>query len=439
MTTQVVISSEELPIKQKKSKGKHDKEKRGKTKDSKEKKLKRKDGHVKAEQEQLNNSEGEHNEEKSRAERSSSTSSDLPISPPKKRKRPEVEEDDELEIDLSLPEPLSKKALRQAKKAKNESKESLGAKDTSAQSNNAEASQKTTQRTQYGIWIGNLPWSATKAGLRVFFTERAGISDDKIARVHMPRPKADQASKQRVQPQNRGFAYVDFTTAEAMQAASALNEHEFFGRNVLIKDAKNFEGRPEAPKTENNNAASTKPPSKRIFVGNLGFDVTKEDLLEHFGKCGEVADAFMATFEDSGKSKGFAWVTFSELESAQAAVRGYVMEEDDEDEDEGGKPKRPRKTFVTRLQGRDLRCEFAEDATTRYNKRYGKEKPSREESRGWAEEVSNGDDDGRGKKSAGKPVFAKGKQRSGKEFVPRGPKKASVGIVEAQGKKTTFD
>jgi len=145
-------------------------------------------------------------------------------------------------------------------------------------------------------------------------------------------------------------------------------------------------------------------------------------LTEHFELCGPIEICFVATFEDSGKCKGYGWVTFGEIEAAEAAVKGFVMvpevdeDEDDEDgieenaeekeeddkEDEEGyipidskepdsdeadsanedepKPKAPRapkprmqRRFVNRIHGRPLRVEFAEDPQTRYKKRYGKD------------------------------------------------------------------
>lgn len=327
----------------------------------------------------------------------------------RKRKRSKEDSNEEggLEIDVNLPEPPSKKARRKAQKA--EEKKAKRLKDASAPveaakvvsgaiiDNSAKQSASTPTaetRSPHGIWIGNLPFTTTKDDLREFLREKGGIDEERdIARLHLPNPLP--GSRNPGKPaQNRGFAYIDFTTAEVLAKALALSETLLSGRKVLIKDAKNFEGRPAKPaageegKTPEGGKAK-KEPSKRVFVGNLGFDVTREDLIEHFSQAGEVDDVFLASFEDSGKCKGFGWVRFSSIKAAGNAVRGFIYKdpedaddekEDDEDGDDDeveiitekkSKPKR-EKHFINRLHGRQLRCEFAEDAQTRYKKRYGK-------------------------------------------------------------------
>lgn len=319
------------------------------------------------------------------------SSSPVVSDPDKKRKRQVASEDDDdkLEIDINLPEPPSKKAKRKEKKqAKAKSTKSTaveisadGVESEKIEGTSekgvapAQATQTPAQRSDYGIWVGNLPFNATKDTLREFLLKEGGIDEGEITRVHMPTgPRA----------QNKGFAYVDFKSQAILEVALTLSEKLTGGRRLLIKNAKSFEGRPKE------NAASkidesVKEPSKRVFVGNLSFDVTRGELSEHFGQAGKVDDIFMATFEDSGKSKGFAWITFADIEAAKNAVQGYIWREPEPDEEEAvpgeephpkAKKHKPRKWFINRLHARELRCEFAEDAQTRYKKRFGKAKPS---------------------------------------------------------------
>ncbi|KAM0713527.1 hypothetical protein Q7P37_010489 [Cladosporium fusiforme] len=350
----------------------------------------------------------------SSSEGSPSRSPSPELSEKKKRKRSVVAPEDELEIDVNLPEPASKKAKRKEKKekkSKKSSKDADGAEGDEAKAEKPAAAAPETpalapgQRSDYGIWIGNLPWSATKDTLRGWFEDQ-GIDDRSITRLHMPAPPEDKGpSRPGFKPLNKGFAYVDFIAKPELELALAQSEKLMGGRKVLIKNAKSFEGRPTQTAAEQaKKAAMTsdgKEPTQRIFIGNLGFDVTKDDLMEHFAQAGGIEDIHMATFQDTGKCKGFAWIRFHELEAAAAAVRGYVFksgsgdddddveededevdEEDAEDEEEEGKKKKKsskskkkekkRKWFINRLAGRELRCEFAEDAQTRYKKRYGK-------------------------------------------------------------------
>ena len=342
----------------------------------------------------------------------------------KKRKRGDVDAE-ELEVDVNAPEPLSKKALRKAKKFKmtksiahvkerstsrireagadmqllpseapGKSLNSLSkgeVVDAASESDDDRAQKRQpTKRSEFGVWIGNLPWSATKQSLRNFLTSDTGISDMAITRIHLPTTNeaSPTASRGSSNGKNKGFAFVDFSTKQALTAALKLSETLLTGRRVLIKDSKSFEGRPEKAKEDAKpDIHSKKPPSKRIFVGNLGFDTTKEVIQEHFSRCGDILDIHLATFEDSGKCKGYGWVEFESIEAAQTAVRGWVSIEQDQNDDQievevnssgeaqdakSKKKQRPRKWWVNKLQGRPLRMEFAEDKAIRYKKRFGK-------------------------------------------------------------------
>jgi RNA recognition motif-containing protein len=48
--------------------------------------------------------------------------------------------------------------------------------------------------------------------------------------------------------------------------------------------------------------------SKKLYVGNLSFQATSDDLLELFGQHGQVTSAQVVTDRDTGRSRGFAFV-----------------------------------------------------------------------------------------------------------------------------------
>jgi len=52
--------------------------------------------------------------------------------------------------------------------------------------------------------------------------------------------------------------------------------------------------------------------SKNIFVGNLSFQTTSEDLQQIFAEYGTVTRAQVATDRDTGRSRGFGFVEMSE-------------------------------------------------------------------------------------------------------------------------------
>ncbi|KAG6861833.1 hypothetical protein C0995_011130 [Termitomyces sp. Mi166 len=226
---------------------------------------------------------------------------------------------------------------------------------------------------QNSVWVGNLSFKTTQENLKAFFKD---VGD--IVRIHMPtKPGANKAMRR----ENRGFAYVDFATQDAKIVAITLSEQPLLGRKLLIKDGDDFAGRPAKEGVDAAAGANThsktarkilqaqkQPPAPTLFLGNLGFETTEDDirqLLEaHRPKpskkkavAGEgegeekeekeekdktkdvwLRKVRMGTFEDSGLCKGFAFVDFTSTEHATAALIN---------------PKNHR------LNGRDLVVEYA--------------------------------------------------------------------------------
>lgn len=64
---------------------------------------------------------------------------------------------------------------------------------------------------------------------------------------------------------------------------------------------------------------------KKLYVGNLSFDATEDELRQLFEPHGAVESAKLATDRDSGRSRGFGFVEMTsdaEAESAIAALNG---------------------------------------------------------------------------------------------------------------------
>lgn len=58
----------------------------------------------------------------------------------------------------------------------------------------------------------------------------------------------------------------------------------------------------------------------KIYVGNLPYNTTDEDLKSFFGACGEIVDAIIIKDRDTGLSKGFGFVGFASPEGSEAAL-----------------------------------------------------------------------------------------------------------------------
>jgi RNA recognition motif-containing protein len=60
--------------------------------------------------------------------------------------------------------------------------------------------------------------------------------------------------------------------------------------------------------------------SKKLFVGGLSWNTNDEGLRSAFSQLGEVTDAKVITDRETGRSRGFGFVTFANPEEGDAAI-----------------------------------------------------------------------------------------------------------------------
>ena len=69
--------------------------------------------------------------------------------------------------------------------------------------------------------------------------------------------------------------------------------------------------------------------SNKLYVGNLSFRVTSEDLQEHFGAAGAVESANVVYDRETGRSRGFGFVEMASPDEANAAIAQFNGQEYD--------------------------------------------------------------------------------------------------------------
>ena len=87
--------------------------------------------------------------------------------------------------------------------------------------------------------------------------------------------------------------------------------------------------------------------SNKVYVGNLSFRVTSEDLQEYFAGAGTVESANVVFDRETGRSRGFGFVELATVEDANSAIaqfngqeyeaRNIVVNEAKPREDRGGR------------------------------------------------------------------------------------------------------
>ncbi|GAA6054390.1 hypothetical protein JCM3770_002233 [Rhodotorula araucariae] len=202
----------------------------------------------------------------------------------------------------------------------------------------------TPARSAHGIWLGNLNYATHPRELLQWFAAK-GLKD--VVRINMPGGKRSHEN-------NRGFAYLDFPTAEDQAAAVALSEQHLDGRKLLIKASSDYTGRPapapvaggtgggvkdvlasldpsalEQPDPraaatagangDEGGAANAPPPTLNrtarkilsrqknpagptLFLGNLGFETKVDDIREMFDR-NQVRSMEWAPKEKGAKGK----------------------------------------------------------------------------------------------------------------------------------------
>ena len=60
--------------------------------------------------------------------------------------------------------------------------------------------------------------------------------------------------------------------------------------------------------------------NSKLYIGNLSFNTTEDSLRTAFGPYGDITDVYVAMDRETGRPRGFAFITFSNAEEAAAAI-----------------------------------------------------------------------------------------------------------------------
>lgn len=160
------------------------------------------------------------------------------------------------------------------------------------------------------LFVGNLPYDVDSEKLAMLF-EKAGTVE--IAEVIYNR-ETDRS---------RGFGFVTMSTVEeAEKAVEMFHRYDIDGRLLTVNKA--------APRgTQPERAPRVFEPGFRIYVGNLPWEVDNARLEQVFSEHGKVVNARVVYDRETGRSRGFGFVTMSsetELNDAIAALDGQNLD-----------------------------------------------------------------------------------------------------------------
>ncbi|TYI18062.1 hypothetical protein ES332_A07G064700v1 [Gossypium tomentosum] len=160
------------------------------------------------------------------------------------------------------------------------------------------------------LFVGNLPFDVDSQSLAMLF-EKAGTVE--IAEVIYNRDTE----------QSRGFGFVTMSSIEeAEKAVEQFNRYDLNGRLLTVNKAAPRGSRLDRPPRVFERAF-------RVYVGNLPWDVDNARLEQVFSEHGKVVEARVVYDRETGRSRGFGFVTMSsetELNDAIAAFDGQSLD-----------------------------------------------------------------------------------------------------------------
>ncbi|XP_048334754.1 uncharacterized protein LOC107425512 [Ziziphus jujuba] len=164
------------------------------------------------------------------------------------------------------------------------------------------------ERDQRTVFAYQMPLKATERDVYEFFSKAGKVRDVRLI--------MDRNSRR-----SKGVGYIEFYDAMSVPMAIALSGQLLFGQPVMVKPS-------EAEKNLVQSTASTGSTGvvgpygavdRKLYVGNLHFNMTESHLREIFEPFGPVELVQLPLDLETGQCKGFGFVQFAQLEHAKAA------------------------------------------------------------------------------------------------------------------------
>ncbi|CBX95876.1 hypothetical protein LEMA_P030280.1 [Plenodomus lingam JN3] len=146
------------------------------------------------------------------------------------------------------------------------------------------------------MFIGGLNWETTEDSLKGYFTQFGEVSECTVMR--------DSATGR-----SRGFGFLTFRDPKCVNIVM-VKEHYLDGK---IIDPKRAIPREEQERTS------------KIFVGGVSQEATEEDFTAFFKQFGRVVDATLMMDKETGRPRGFGFVTFDGDAAVDATLKGPLQ------------------------------------------------------------------------------------------------------------------
>lgn len=150
------------------------------------------------------------------------------------------------------------------------------------------------------IFIGGLPRSYDEDVIRGLFSPHG-----EVLKIFVP------TDRETGQP--RGFAFLEMEKESGVKATEALNQITIEDRVIKCNEQLSKEELAKKKETEE---------GVKIYVGNVSFETTEEQLIECFEEYGTVSDCYVPVDSNTGLKRGFAFIRMPNKEESSKAIEG---------------------------------------------------------------------------------------------------------------------
>jgi len=161
------------------------------------------------------------------------------------------------------------------------------------------AFRKKREQKPHTAYVVNLSYATDNRDLRTAFGEYGTVIS-----VYMPMDRKNDRPK--------GIAFVSMSSEPELEAAlEGMVDAEIDGRKVFVNKAKKKGEKSDSPRD----------PMTKLYIGNISFESTSQELLDHFSQYGAVKDCYVPTDRDTSLPRGFAFITMAK-QGCDAAIAG---------------------------------------------------------------------------------------------------------------------
>ncbi|XP_063329352.1 RNA-binding protein 39-like isoform X3 [Pelmatolapia mariae] len=119
---------------------------------------------------------------------------------------------------------------------------------------------------------------------------------------------------------SKGIAYIEFVEASSVPLAIGLTGQRLLGVPIIVQASQAEKNRAAAAAAAANNLQKGTSGPMRLYVGSLHFNITEEMLRGIFEPFGRIESIQLMMDSETGRSKGYGFITFADAECAKNAL-----------------------------------------------------------------------------------------------------------------------